>query len=950
MADASASSAAPEGSSDPQRAIEEADVIKVDGKRLYALSRYAGIGVIDITDPDHMKMLGRKRTDGMPFEMYVRNGVAYVMLTNFGKWEPSQGAWVATSEIVALDLHDPSNIKEVSHFDVPGDISDSRLVGDALYLVTYENGYCWGCSTTPSTIVTSFTIGESITQADRLVFSSGDKSYSGWKRSVSATDQHLYIAGPEWGWTAQSKNGQSVIDVVDITDPTGKLRRGASVPVAGQVNNRWQMDEYKGVLRVVSQFGNGWGGANNSNDPLVQTFAVASATSITPLGQTAIKLPKPESLRSVRFDGTRGYAITAEQTDPLFTIDLSDPAKPRQAGELTMPGFVIHMEPRGDRLIGFGYDDTRMANAKPAVSLFDVSNIGSPKLIKRVSFGASWGQYAEDQDRIHKSVQVLDDQGLVLVPFASYGRWDNGGCIKGQSGIQLIDYAHDDLTLRGVAPQYGMPRRALIANGRLLAVSDRNVTSFDITSRDNPTKTSELDMSNPAYRMVEVGDKVASITSDWWSGEPLLSLTPKSGEDAQSVGKVSLAGFAATDSSKCGGQYGWTEWYSARLFATGNHVVVTVPTYSWSAAGQGLSEKTLVAGVVDVRDPTKPVLVGKTAVSMPRSGSSYSYYGGRYGYSGLVNSGDDLVQVGSKLAYLDVNVTSLRNELFGWRYAMKFERNLHVIDFTSASSPVAHAPVNLGESLGATPLLVWNNLVLTSRWLTSPDHEDKVRFYADRVDISGALPRRLSSINTPGSLLLADTASSRFVTVDYKADRMPSLDSATCREALGDDAWLNYDAALCVRITRSFKLVDVSDTTVTLVDTFNPPSQNFAGVQTDGDRAFIPRASRYDWSSWPSSPTVTEAGGLWVLGGVREGKLSIVSQMDGDVQSIAAARGTKVALTNESSLGIWDTSAARGTLVKEVALRSNGYASQVLLSNDRAICALGEFGIETVAY
>jgi uncharacterized secreted protein with C-terminal beta-propeller domain len=64
------------------------------------------------------------------------------------------------------------------------------------------------------------------------------------------------------------------------------------------------------------------------------------------LGSTAMHIPANESLRSVRFDGPRGYAITAEQMDPLFTLDLSDPTEPKQVGELEMPGWVYHGSPR----------------------------------------------------------------------------------------------------------------------------------------------------------------------------------------------------------------------------------------------------------------------------------------------------------------------------------------------------------------------------------------------------------------------------------------------------------------------------------------------------------------------------------------------------------------------------------------------------------------------------
>ena len=131
-----------------ERVVEEADIIKVDGDRLYALSRYGGLAIVDIANPDQMKLLGRKRIEGMPFEMYVQNGRAFVMLNDFGRWVHDEtsvyGQWVQSSEILALDVTNPAAITEVSHFDVPGTIADSRIVGDAAYVVTYESGVLLG--------------------------------------------------------------------------------------------------------------------------------------------------------------------------------------------------------------------------------------------------------------------------------------------------------------------------------------------------------------------------------------------------------------------------------------------------------------------------------------------------------------------------------------------------------------------------------------------------------------------------------------------------------------------------------------------------------------------------------------------------------------------------------------------------------------------------------------
>jgi len=972
---APAAPGADESSKDAARAVEEADVIKQEGNRLYALSRYGGLAIVDVTDPDHRKMLGRKRTGGIPFEMYVRNGRAFVMLNDYGRWirdtASPYGRWVQTSEIVAIDVANPGAMSEVAHYDVPGTISDSRVVGDALYLVTNEDGYCYNCTTTPSTIVTSFSVGgATIAKVDQLAFSAPDRNYSAWKRSVSATDKRLYIAGPSWGWRPGAQNGSSVIQVVDITDPTGHLVKGADVNIAGQINSRWQMDESAGILRVVSQQGNGWG---NSINPKVETFTVTSSSVVTPLGSTELILPKPESLRSVRFDGPRGYAITAERTDPLFTIDLSNPALPKQAGALEMPGWVFHMEPRGDRLIGFGFDDTT-GSASLAVSLFDVSNLATPTMLKRVSFGQGWANFAEDQDRIHKSVRVLDEQGMILVPFASYGRWDGTNCGKPQSGIQLIDFSHDDLVLRGLAPQYGLPRRAFVAQGRLLAMSDRNVTSFDISSRDTPVKKHELDLSNPAYRMVEVNDQIASITNDWWSGEVQLSLTPKANaDDAAVTGKISLAALAEVNQAMCSsGQSAWTSWYQARLFASGSTVYVSVPVYSYSEKRRGGK---VVIAAIDVSNPLAPAIVGKTAMSLTDHDTSkgyyyggmgywydgyeyYSYYGGRNG--SLIGSGQTMVQVGSKLAYLETDYEPYEVDLGEGRkrYDAHIHRKLHVADFTASATPVVHPPVDLPPSFGTAPLHVLDGVVMTSRWVASKSNTGKVRFYADRVDLSGSTPVRLASVNVPGSILLADQPSHRLVTTDYSAERAGALDYQACQARFGWRGIFDYEGKTCVRVTRNFKLSDVSGTRVTLRQTFDPPSQNIGGVQIADDRIYVSRYKRYDYNSPSTStdpygytqPAVIEDGGLWAIGGVRTGNLSIVSEMVGDAEWPLAARGTKVALYTQGGLAIYDTATPTPTLVTERNLRGYGYSSHVILGDDRAFASLGEWGLQTIAY
>src|SRR5690606_10577353 len=101
--------------------------------KLYALSQYAGLHVIDIANPKRLRILGRYRVNATPFEMYLRDGIAYVMFNSYGRYEYDEAlqssVWRSTSRMEAPDVHDPAAIKVLGSYDVSGSISDSRMVG-----------------------------------------------------------------------------------------------------------------------------------------------------------------------------------------------------------------------------------------------------------------------------------------------------------------------------------------------------------------------------------------------------------------------------------------------------------------------------------------------------------------------------------------------------------------------------------------------------------------------------------------------------------------------------------------------------------------------------------------------------------------------------------------------------------------------------------------------------
>jgi hypothetical protein len=484
-----------------QRTIQEADIIQLDAGRLYALSRSGTASIIDVSMPGHLELLGQTTLSGEPFEMYRRGDFLITMsngavdpygrvTTTYAGVDAGGGALVSV-----LDAHDPGQLAEVATLKVPGEIADSRVVGNVLYLATYENTLCYGCGNAARTMVSTFNIADpsAITLVEQVSFdsnapTSGDTVWgSNWKRSIFVTEQRLYIGGHA---EADTSSDQGIIDVLDITDPGGRLKIGARLTVGGPILSRWQLDEWQGVLRVVSQRGVGQA-VNGFGPPEVDTFRVLSAQTVSPLGHLTMNLGRPEGLRAVRFDGAKAYAITyatPQRTDPLFVIDLEDPASPRQRGELTIPGFMYHLEPRGDKILALGVDGTD-PNGSLNVSLFDVADPDRPKQLSRVAFAppylseqyAVMNEVAEDQDRIQKAFHVFD--GIVMVPFSAPRTYSEAGtaCDNAGGGVQLMEWLGDTLTKRALLPLPGNPRRAFEhGQQEMLAVSDSNVRAFSL--------------------------------------------------------------------------------------------------------------------------------------------------------------------------------------------------------------------------------------------------------------------------------------------------------------------------------------------------------------------------------------------------------------------------------------------------------------------------------------
>lgn len=264
--------------------------------------------------------------------------------------------------------------------------------------------------------------------------------------------------------------GETAIHRFDVSDDE-ETRYAASGEVAGRILNEWSLSEHEGVLRVAATEGDPWAGGPNESETAVTVLAERDGE-LSRIGRAG-GLGRGETIFGVRFIGESGYVVTFEQTDPLYTVDLSDPRQPEVTGELKIPGYSAYLHPVGDqRILGIGQagtNDGRLTGAQ--ASLFDVGDPGQPERIDTLGLLDDRFGSAEAEWDSHAFL-FWPAERLAVVPVTSYGRGAQASAVAFRVGSDgsLAKVAE-------LADSSGQIRRMLVAEGRLLTVSDGGVTS-----------------------------------------------------------------------------------------------------------------------------------------------------------------------------------------------------------------------------------------------------------------------------------------------------------------------------------------------------------------------------------------------------------------------------------------------------------------------------------------
>jgi hypothetical protein len=936
--DAGEDAGSADGGGGESRTVEEADIVRVDGNTLYVVNPYRGLVSFDITNPDKPKRLARLGLTGTPVDMYFRDNRAYVIIAGYYGygWEDGVSGADADeayygSRLVSIDTTNPANPKVLGAINIAGYISDSRLVGDVIYLVSTR--YSWlnvdGASNySDQTDIVSVNIDDpaNMKQVDKESFDG-----SSWYIHVTQESPYaVYIASNSY-----SQNGNdTTITYVDIDDPKGAiaLRGDASVP--GYIQDKFKLDAYEGVLRAVTYQWNEQGVSH------LTTIDFKNADQ--PKELATLSLARGESLFATRFAGPRAYVVTYLRVDPLWVLDLSNPASPTVAGELKVPGYSQYIEPRGDRLITLGTDDTDGKN-RVAVSLFDVADATKPTLIKSLSFGSEYAWSAGQYDE--KAFRVDDASGLIIVPISGWS-YTPGSYGRSESFIQFIDFTKDTLTARGYASMTGTVNRGwpVAEKNRVFALSSEVFHVVNATDRDSPVVTAALDIARNVTQFTPVADSNVAVSLvgqyDYGAGFSIRALS-KSDPDGDAVGTLDLDA-----------QYG------TLVDRDGKPVLVAG---SWASDASG-NPRPATVSAIDVSTPAAPKL-GNT-LDLPAGTQAYSYggwwgggvedgggpaadtaltIGNNYYGGGLQQTRSGVVGLGwyppnqnDKPNFVNVSPDEIPDTTEWGTPGWAQSGFVQLVDLRDATKPALGALLRVpyGSYFGNQAF----GDAFYFAYYRPTERTDEFgnaiyRYYYIRVDVTDPKnPIVEAPVNIPGQLFWASDDGRSILTLEWHYER---LSEPTAENPYGTTTWYQTIYSLDAKNGKAF-----------LRDAKRFDNNSYGSPVVDGNIVYwsqsnytYDQATQRGTSTLSISPLRRETNGKLT-------KLPVFTQAGGGY--LVGAGAQRLFVTPGYFEGLLVLNATDPAALKtERFIRTQGWVSQIVVDGDTVYLPKGYYGIES---
>lgn len=510
-----------------ENGVDEGDVIKTDGRYLYVIGKNDAnensLSIVDTADGKMTKTASVGIKDGVSLsELYVYGNYAVVLGMEYND-NYEQGA-ADDSEIyynlydcIAIsgdtfvgiyDISDKTSPVTVKEFTQQGAYNSSRMIGSKLYCVsTYDvNLYAKDLKDVCIPEITVDGANKKL-PADciSMISETNSPSYaiiSSLDVAAGAEPQtnavlgrvsELYVTADNFFLSEITyENSAEITKIYKF----GYTDNGVEFEVCGQVpgylNNQFSLS-YDGIyLRAATTKTV----VEESRDGDTVSASIGNTTNaLYVLDSNLNQVSKVENLapgemiKSARFMGNMAYIVTFRQTDPLFAIDLSDPANPKVMGQLKITGFSEYLHPFAENLlISVGQDGTESGtNGDCKVSLFDVSDSANPTEISKLTVMNGKGYCWTEMGYNHKVYIKISDTDFA-VPFNTekYISGDNYDAIYSNECV-YIRYRVEDGQLKEIA-RYAVgsynPTGGTFIDKTLYILSDSNIISFSLETNE----------------------------------------------------------------------------------------------------------------------------------------------------------------------------------------------------------------------------------------------------------------------------------------------------------------------------------------------------------------------------------------------------------------------------------------------------------------------------------
>ena len=407
--------------------IDEADIVKTDGKYIYFVNDDKEVVIYSAEDgkTEKLSVIGYSGVENYIDDIYL-SGDRLITVGRYYRDDSQESC----SGIVVYDITDRKNPKELYDFSQSGDILSSRMTGGYVYLVTNDYVYRGGrtvplCGSTgslsslkagdiccvPEPQTSSYIVLSAIDITSGTQGKTATKAILGSGEDIYCNDHNLYSVSGEWN----SKDNVYSTRIVRASLDGLRVKFNATAKVRGYALSQFAMDEKDGYFRIATTSERGGIDVNNL---FVLDSELKEAGSVTGFARN-------ESIKAVRYVGDKAYVITYEAIDPLFIIDLSDPENPAIEGEVMIDGFSTLLIPVSEsRMLGIGHatGDNGYGGEYDSglkLALFDISDPSKPEVLDSMEFKDMTSPAQSD----HHALMVNAEAGYYAIPYSidSYG-------------------------------------------------------------------------------------------------------------------------------------------------------------------------------------------------------------------------------------------------------------------------------------------------------------------------------------------------------------------------------------------------------------------------------------------------------------------------------------------------------------------------------------------------